>query len=161
MGGLENLLKQVNVGKLKMSNGMTYEQMLKSEMNRFWGILENNFQIAYYSYTPKVYKRTGQILNSFLPRDEIELNMINKTIQMRLIVMDNAWHDSMFDDWEGANIIYLLNYGYNVSSGYHKNIENFGYREGYHFIEQSIAEFESSSKYGVKVNYKPPKTIYS
>ena len=157
---IENFLKNVNVGKMKVSNGITYEQMMKSEMTRLWGILENNFEIAYYSYTPKVYKRTGQILNSFFPKDGIKINAINKTIEMKLLVTENSWHDSMFEGWNGADIIFLYNYGYQTNGDF-SDIEYFGYRKPTYFIEQSIEEFESTSKYGVKVRYIPPKTIYS
>lgn len=160
MGGLENYLKNFMVKNVKFSNGVTYEQALKSELKRFWGILENNFQIAYYSYYPKVYKRTGRILNSFLPRDEIKIDMIGNKLQVELVITDNTWHDSMFDGWSSANTILLYNYGYKVNSGWHKDIEYFGYREGTYFIEKSIEEFESTSKYGVKVNLELPNEWY-
>lgn len=157
---LKKMTKQ-EIGNLQVSNGLTYEQMMKSEVNRFWGIIENNFEIAYYSYYPKVYKRTGQILNSFLPREGFDIDISQGKIKMELLVTDNSWHKSMFDGWNGADIIFLYNYGYECSQGWHKGIKMFGYRPATHFIEKSIEEFESTSKYHVKVEYKPPQTIYS
>ena len=41
--------------------------------------------------------------------------------------------------------------GYHVSKGWHKDIENFGYREGGHFLENAVYRFNKENDFGIDI----------
>lgn len=155
---LNNVMKHPE--KLRHESGLTYEQLLRREAKRFKKILQRELEDAYYSYTPKKYVRTGDILASFDVDNVFTFNMINNTIELGIVINDNAFHQSIFDGYGLANTIMLLNDGYKVEKGWHKDIEYFGYREGYHFIEKAIDEFENTNKYGLRVEFIRPALYF-
>ena len=71
-----------------------------------------------------------------------------------IVYSDDAFHKSLWSD-NVINSIELMNEGYKVKSGWHKDIANFGYREGGHFIEKAIARFNKNNPLGIdiKINY--------
>lgn len=86
--------------------------------------------------------------------DVVRVYTSKNQLVIDIVYSDDAFHKSLWSD-DVINSIELMNEGYKVKSGWHKDIENFGYREGGHFIEKAIARFNKNNPLGIdiKINY--------
>ena len=124
--------------KLVLPTGNTIEKQLKVEADRFLKILQEEIDAWYFSYRPTIYNRTYNMRDSISVDDVVRVYPSKNQLVIDVI-----------------NSIELMNEGYKVKSGWHKDIENFGYREGGHFIEKAIARFNKNNPLGIdiKINY--------
>lgn len=136
--------------KLKLNNGRTVEQQLRYEANRFLQILQEEIDEWYDSYNPFVYERTGWMRKSIYANDYVDVSVSGTHLSVQIKYSDKAMHDSL---WGGGkvNTLLLMNNGYQVSSGWHKNIPYFGYREGGHFLESTVERFNKDNYFGVQI----------
>lgn len=154
---LENQLKGLDITKLKMTNGKTVEQNLRAEAKRLRSCIQKRLNEYMDSYEPK-YIRTGGLENSLNIDDYITIKPSPLSLEIFLYFDQNANHKSGDGilGWDGTgetvNTAWLLNFGYTVKKDvWFKNIENFGYRQGGHFIEHGIDDFNKSNKMGIKI----------
>lgn len=150
---MTSMLKRLNVQKLQFGDtGLTYEQVLRSEALRLKRLIQKNIDKFYASYTPKVYERRDASSNmgsSIVVDDIANIKIEGKMIKTYIKYNSNVMAKSYFSSGS-ANVLLLMNYGYRVNEDvWFKNIEYFGYRKGAYFLEDAIAEFNRTSKYGV------------
>lgn len=140
--------------KLVLPTGNTIEKQLKVEADRFLKILQEEINAWYFSYTPIIYNRTYNMRDSISVDDVVRVYPSKNQLVIDIVYYDDAFHKSLWSD-NVINSIELMNEGYKVKSGWHKDIANFGYREGGHFIEKAIARFNKNNPLGIdiKINY--------
>lgn len=136
--------------KLKLSNGNTLVEQFKKEADRFVKILQEEIDSWYDSYSPAVYKRTGEMRRSINAADMVETDISGMKLKVKINYSNAAFHPSMFGSGD-TNVLLLMNEGYSVSSGWHKNIPYFGYRAGGHFLEKAVARFNADNYLGITV----------
>jgi hypothetical protein len=141
----------IDFKKITLSNGRTIEQQLKYEAQRLTDILQEEIYAWYQSYSPKEYERTYNMVNSLFADKKVSVSNNGKRLYINVNYNDLAYHESMWYPNQEVNILLLMNEGYQVSKGWHKNIENFGYREGGHFIERAIEIFKKEDILGVDI----------
>lgn len=144
-------LNNFDVRKLRLPNGRTVEQQMKYEGQRFMGILQDELNEWYSEYTPVMYQRTYAMLGSVFAEDLVEVDYSGTTLEVRVKYSDLAMHKSLWSDDE-VNTLFLLNNGYQVSSGWHRNVPYFGYREGGHFLDRAVERFNRENELGIVVN---------
>ncbi len=161
---LNKILHKLNPMLLKYPNtNMTYQEVLQIELVRFKKILEKYINNYYNSYIPSVYERgknKGNLKYS-LDLDKIcEISSTGKLITCRILINENTIHESIITG-NNSNALWLINDGWQVKKNvWFKNIYRFGYYEGAHFIEDAIKEFESTTKYNIKVQVIKPLLYY-
>lgn len=140
--------------KLVLPTGNTIEKQLKAEADRFLKILQEEIDAWYFSYTPTIYNRTYNMRDSISVDDVVKVYPSKNQLVIDIVYSDDAFDKSLWSD-NVINSIELMNEGYKVKSGWHKDIANFGYREGGHFIEKAIARFNKNNPLGIdiKINY--------
>ena len=155
---IANQLKSIDIKKLKMSNGKTLEQNLYTEAQRLKDCIQNRLDIYLASNPPAMYERTDGLENSLKVDDFLSIKVVGNTIQINVFFNEGAIHQSGdgINGWNGnvdkVNVAYLLNYGYKVKKDvWFKDIENFGYREGGHFVEDGIDDFNVTNTLGIKI----------
>lgn len=134
-----------------MPNGRTVEQQMKYEGQRFMNILQEEIDEWYLKYTPSMYQRTYAMHSSIFADDLVDIDCSGTTLEVRVKYSDLAMHKSLWSDDE-VNTLFLLNNGYQVSSGWHKDIPYFGYREGGHFLDRAVERFNRENDLGIVVN---------
>ena len=139
--------------KLVLPTGNTIEKQLKVEADRFLKILQEEIDAWYFSYTPTIYNRTYNMRDSISDDDVLKVYPSKNQLIIDIIYSDDAFHKSLWSD-DVINSIELMNEGYKVKSGWHKDIENFGYREGSHFLEKAIARFNKNNPLGIDIKIK-------
>ena len=141
--------------KLVLPTGNTIEKQLKVEADRFLKILQEEIDSWYFLYTPTIYNRTYNMRDSISVDDVVKVYPSKNQLIIDIVYSDDAFHKSLWSD-NIINSIELMNEGYKVKSGWHKDIANFGYREGGHFIEKAIARFNKNNPLGIdiKINYQ-------
>lgn len=72
-------------------------------------------------------------------------------LTIRIKQTDAAMHQSLWGDDE-VNALLLMNEGYKITSGWHKDIPYFGYREGGHFLERAVERFEHENYFNIKIH---------
>lgn len=155
---LEKQLMGLDITKLKMTNGKTVEQNLRAEAKRLKSCIQKRLDEYMDRHKPEMYIRTGGLEDSLKIDDYITIKTSPLSLEIFLHFDENANHRSGDGilGWSGTgervNTALLLNFGYTVKKGvWFKNIENFGYRQGGHFIEQGIEDFNKTNKMGIKV----------
>lgn len=144
-------LIDLDIRKLRLPNGRTIEQQMKYEAKRFMKILQEEIDIWYRSYSPSIYQRTYAMRDSIYAEDYVEIDSSGTQLTVKIKYTDEAMHDSLWGDGK-INTLLLMNNGYQVQSGWHKNIENFGYREGGHFLERAVERFNRDNSFGIEIN---------
>lgn len=140
-----------DIRKLKLPNGRTIENQMKYEARRFMKILQSEINRWYNSYSPTEYQRTYGMRNSIYAEDYVAIDVSGTQLTVKIKHDEQAMHKSLWGDGE-VNTLLLMNNGYQVSSGWHKNIPYFGYREGGHFLENAIEIFNRDNYLGIKIN---------
>ena len=141
----------IDFKKITLSNGRTIEQQLKYEAQRLTDILQEEIYSLYLSYEPKEYERTYNMVNSLFADNKVSVSNNGKRLYINVNYNDLAYHESLWYPNQEVNTLLLMNEGYQVSKGWHKNIEKFGYREGGHFIERAIEKFKKEDILGVDI----------
>ena len=153
---IEKYLKNINPLDLKYKNtNLTYRQILQKETRRLKDILQKKIEDYYNSYSPTVYKRGqhgGNLRDALSVDDVCTVSANGMKLIMNININENAIHNSILDDSE-ANAFWLINDGW-------QDVYRFGYYEGAHFVEDAVEEFESTSKYGIKVEVVRPLLYY-
>jgi len=139
--------------KLVLPTGNTIEKQLKVEADRFLKILQEEIDAWYLSYTPIIYNRTYNMRDSISVDDVVRVYPSKNQLVIDIVYSDDAFHKSLWSD-DVINSIELMNEGYKVKSGWHKDIEHLGYREGGHFLEKAIARFNKNNPLGIDIKIK-------
>lgn len=140
----------IDIMKLTLPNGRTLEKQMKYEAKRFLKILQEEIDRWYSLYSPIIYQRTYDMRNSIYAEDLVRVSTSGNKLQIKINYDDTAFHKSLWDDSK-INSILLMNEGYHVSKGWHKDIENFGYREGGHFLENAVYRFNKENDFGIDI----------
>lgn len=140
----------IDIRKLTLPNGRTLEQQLQYEADRFLKILQEEINNWYDSYSPVVYKRSYDMRNSIYVEDLVQVSVSGDKMQIKINYDDRTFHQSLWDS-ASINSILLMNDGYKVSKGWHKDIENFGYREGGQFLEKAVNRFNEENDFGIDI----------
>ena len=130
----------IDIMKLTLPNGRTLEKQMKYEAKRFLKILQEEIDRWYSLYSPMIYQRTYDIRNSIYAEDLVRVSTSGNKLQIKINYDDTAFHKSLWDDSK-INSILLMN----------KDIENFGYREGGHFLENAVYRFNKENDFGIDI----------
>lgn len=140
----------IDIRKLELPNGRTVEQQMKYEAKRFLKILQEEIDEWYRSYSPSQYDRTYDMRNSVYAEDFVDINSSGTQLTIRIKYTDKAMHPSLWGDGDTDTLL-LMNNGYNVENGWHKDIPYFGYREGGHFLESAVERFNRENYFDIEV----------
>lgn len=162
---LKKYLKNINPLDIKYKNtNLTYRQILEKETRRLKNILQKHIEDYYESYSPRVYKRGqhgGNLLDALSIDDICTVSANGMKLTMNININENAIHTSIVDGESEANAFWLINDGWQVRENvWFKDIYRFGHYEGAHYVEDAVEEFESTSKYGIKVEVVRPLLYY-
>lgn len=143
---------KIDIRKLQLPNGRTFEQQMKYEAKRFLKILQEEIDDWYMSYSPVAYQRTYAMGDSIYAEDYVDIDTSGMQLTIKIKQTDASMHESLWGDGE-VNALLLMNDGYQVKSGWHKDIPYFGYREGGHFLEKAVERFEHENYFNIKVHF--------
>ena len=152
MSELERQLKGLDISKMKMSNGKTLEQNLKSEAKRLMNCIQKRIDEYYNSYSPNFYKRTYRFKRSiFLAEDILTVHVKNNTISISIKFNESlAYHPTLWGAKSQVYVPLLINDGW-CWNGYNGEEDHFKKYSGFHFIEKGIADFNQNNKFNLKI----------
>lgn len=140
------------IDSLKSENGIGFSKINKDVLKTAAEALKFYLQkwiLNYYnSYYPSVYPRTGQFYDSLL----VNVTSIDGKLTAKVyfddnkVIRDSIWTDKNPNQPKGY-LPALLNDGWKVTKGGHKDIHRFGFFEGTHFIEAAIKDAENDPKF--------------
>lgn len=145
MSDLKKQLKNLDVSKIKMSNGKTVE----AELKRNAGILADCIMVeldkVYDSYSSKVYERTYDLYNSLNVDSTIRINVnaSGTTLSIGLSFDDGVMHQGF--DGQMKNVAWLINDGFQTK-GRFAHVPYLGHREATNFLEHGIEAYKRSVK---------------
>jgi len=148
-----------DIAKLKLPNGRTIESQIKQEAERLKQLLQSEIDRWYSAYSPVVYPRSYNMRNSLYIDDVVNITSSGNQLTISIKFSDNAYHKSLWSN-EYVNVLYLENYGYSVSKGWHKDVPYFGYRSPGSYLEEAVDTFNSTSDLGFKAKINIPESIY-
>ena len=146
---INDILKNIDLMKIKAPSGLTYAQELVNAANQLSECIQNRIS-------------QGSLQNSISTVDIADIQVSGNSLSVTLKIQ-NAIRPSIFQKWNGssANVFWLLNDGFKVKKNvWFKNINNFGYRAAARFVEQGINDFNSQNKLGVKIEVQRPLMYY-
>lgn len=127
--------------------------ILKAEGQRLNKLAVDLWREYLNDYKPKVYVRTGHSI------DSIKLGQVKRYDEDTLCIEltwedDLTYHPSVFTNgFPKGNSILLISEGWRVSKGWHKNIERFGYYEGWNYLGKLQKAFEAEMHNGITFQY--------
>lgn len=149
MSSIADQLKNMNVGKLKMKNGQTYEEMLKKEVIKLKQYVDDEIALAYMSYYPKVYHRTNRFRHSTYVSDDIQYSANGKQITMYVRFNDLAWHNSLWNGSDGyLPLLWSEGWAWKDQSDPR---ERFTYWGGNSMLETAIEKYKMDNPLGLDV----------
>lgn len=113
-------------------------------------ILQEEIDKWYHSYSPTMYQRTYAMKDSIYAEDIVDIDSSGTQLTIKIKYSELAMHQSLWGD--DVNALLLMNNGYQISSGWHKDIPNFGYREGGRFLESAVERFNRDNYFGIEIN---------
>lgn len=155
MGIGEDILKQINIGDVICEEtGETFSQSLIHAANRLKDCINNEIDKFYSSYSPKVYKRSYGLGNVMSVDDIADFGIDQSSLS--IVISINDYMKPSLWGGESASVFWLMNSGYQVKNGGHKNVPYFGYRSGFNYIDRGIAKFEASDPLGIQITVERP-----
>ena len=145
------------------TSGVTIEQLLKQEANRLKSCIEQYLDEYYASYDPSVYMRTDNLRYSMSVDDFVDINVVAGIAKISIDFDKYAIAShSLFGGSNEYNQVELINNGLEVKQDvWFKDIEHFGWQEGFDFIGQGIALFNQTNPYNLKIEVEGiSKEIY-
>lgn len=146
---INNLIKNLDLMKIKAPSGLTYAQELVNAANLLSECIQDRIN-------------RGSLSNSISTADIADIQISGNKLTVTLKIQ-NTIRPSIFQKWNSssANVFWLLNDGYKVKRNvWFKNIKNFGYRAAEHFVEQGINDFNSQNRLGVTIEVIRPLLYY-
>lgn len=160
---IESQLKKMDITKMKLANGKTLSKTLYDEAQRLRDCIQKRIEEYRDEYSPVLYRRTDRFLEALQVEDIANIYVKGNSICIDLFFdNDKVMRKSGFGVWDSdstdeVNIAYLLNYGYEVKKDvWFKELHDFGYREGYHFVEDGISDFLQTTDLPIKITMKYP-----
>ena len=130
-------VKTLTADDIVCPNGQTLNHRLIDAAKDLVNNLRQGIQQFYADYSPKVYGLTGQLYNAVNIGDigtvSIHFPTASLTVNIKKVM-----HPSLFGG-SSVDVFWLMNDGYAVRSGRHKNIPYFGFRPGASYIERAVA----------------------
>ncbi len=148
----------IDFRQLKLKNGKTIQQQLKEEARRFKDILQKHIDDFYNAYTPVLYNRTYNMRNSIYVDDAVDVEISNGNLRIIVKYSNDVFHSSLFGE-EQINTLYLMDSGYKVNKGWHKDIPYFGFRSGSGFLQKAVDEFNRDNYFGIKAEVVYPDSF--
>jgi|GEM_PF-3783507 len=127
-------------GKDGLSYSATREKELQDAANALKDFLTQRIANYYSSYSPVMYGRTGGLLNSVL----VEMTSLDSA--KVYFNPGQSYGESVFGQGAGYKPA-LINEGWAVSSGNHKDTYRFGYYGGFNFVELAIGDAKNNDKF--------------
>ena len=168
MGSIKKQLSNMKLKSLKLSNGETLAEIMIAEANRLYDCIQYYIDTYYKSYTPVIYKRTGDYQKALKVEDIANIRVIGDTIKIGL-VFDS--YLSMHSNLEGVYsydeywlpikdrhetfVPIILEKGWyapRLASMIGHSVYRLTYFDGIHAVEKVIADFNRDNKYGIKIN---------
>lgn len=112
MSNIRRQLKNLDVSKLRMKNGRSVEQELKSHASILADAIMEELDAVYSSYSPKIYQRTYDAYNSLYIDDKVRIDVSSKGAGLAISIrFDNGSLHKNFNG-EDSDVINLLNEGW-------------------------------------------------
>lgn len=91
------------------------------------------------------------MMNSVYAENIVDIDSSGTQLTVKIKYTDEAMHQSLFGD-NDVDTLLLMNNGYQVQNGWHKNIQYFGYRSGGHFLESAVERFNQNNYFGIEIH---------
>ncbi len=140
ISGSSQVLSEGSIESALVDAAQLLEKILKEEINNY-----------YSSYSPSVYVRTHDWINSIRVSKPTISGM---TMSISIYFDDSmAYHPSVISEkYPDGYVITLMDTGWHWSSDKQPRINRFSDFSGIHYIEKSISRFNSQNKWGFKVS---------
>lgn len=137
--GQGTVLNENKIRDILTDAGRELEKLLKDELNVYFS-----------SYTPSVYTRTGDTLNSIIVGKPKKISINEWSLE---ITFDPslANHPSVFGQEDGYTP-WLLHSGWKTKLDSTLDIENFTRFKGTNYITKAVDKFNVSNRHGLKVS---------
>lgn len=155
MASIEEQIKKIVARKAKLANGKTIEQNLMEAVDFLYMCIQNRIDEMYDNYTPTHYQRRpfhDSLRSALYVEDFLNARIADNKIEISLKFNNNVWAWN-FSHTHKSNVAVLMNEGWSWRSQPKNPIWRFTYFEGEHFIQNGIADFNRSNKWGIKVTW--------
>lgn len=161
---IEQQLGKIVAAKTRLKNGMSVKETLEKAVDYLYDCMDNQILAFYASYTPKIYQRTFDFMDSLYAENFFEARVNGTRIELSVSFRDSmAYHRNLFDDHDSF-VPLLANFGWHA-----KKLENyighpvwrFTYYDGFHMVERAIMQFNSQNPFGIRISPDDVIAVYN
>lgn len=161
---IKSQLGRIMSQQVKMSNGKTVRQNLEGAVRYLYKCLDNQILAYYASYTPSVYERTYNFLDSLYAEDFFKAKVVGNRIEVKVSFRDSmAYHRNIYND-HNSYVPVLINFGWNAPKLAYQigaNVYRFTHYSGFHMVEKAIRQFNAQNPYGVYISHDDVEAMYN
>ena len=161
---IERQLAKIVSANTKMKNGMTVKETLEKAVDYLYDCMDNQILAYYASYTPIIYQRTHDLLDSLYAENFFEARVSGTRIELSVSFRDSmAYHRNLFDDHDSF-VPLLVNFGWHskgLESAIGKAVPRLTYYEGFHMVERAIMQFNQQNPFGMRISPDDVIAIYN
>lgn len=168
---INDIIKSGSTGNVKIIKGKTLKQLLQDQAYYLQGLIQKYLRDYRIAFKPERYRRGMD----WSLENSVKVSPVTHVNGVPVIYVyfdENAVHRSGFGVWSvrdgrgkydddihdsrsyyAVNTAVLINEGYRVEQDvWFKDLPDFGYRNGAHFVEKAIKEFNSTNSLRIRVD---------
>lgn len=160
---IEQQLGKIVASNTKMKNGKTVKETLEEAVDYLYDCMDNQILAYYASYTPKIYERTFDFLDSLYAENFFEARVRGTRIELSVSFRDSmAYHRNLFNDHDSF-VPLLINFGWHSKKleAMIGKIPRLTYYEGFHMVERAIKQFNTQNPFGIHISPDDVVAIYN
>ena len=161
---IERQLAKIVSANTKMANGLTVKETLEKAVDYLYDCMDNQILAFYASYTPKIYQRTRNLLDSLYSENFFEARVVGTRIELSVSFRDSmAYHRNLFDDHDSF-VPLLVNFGWHskgLEAMIGKSVPRLTYYDGFHMVERAIIQFNQQNPFGVHISPDDVIAVYN
>ena len=150
-----DMLSHIEMSQLLLPSGRTVEAELQYSARMLVKYIQDGINDYYASYSPSFHQRTGQLKRAVTMSDISSVSYSSDKAHIAIIFNSNRYQGSSPNvgrvHWSDALI--LVDQGWQVVRGWHRNIPHFGFQSGAQFIDDAIGRFNVNNPLGIEVTY--------
>lgn len=184
MTSIEEQLNMISLQYARVDDGRTIAEVLRDEVNRLYRCIQKYIDKWYDDYDPVIYERTYRLQGALYAEDLTDIRVDKKSLALSVCIHDDLDYHKNLDvvywtelheyngylqydyefpikDEHETSTLLTMNYGWyapKLEWLLGRSVQGLTYFDGVGFIENGIADWNQTNKFGIKIYFDKLKS---